>query len=380
MPFIPDREKVSPVDFFNFGDTKMTTNTSAALEKAGKTNPLLKYAHSVPMSKVFQNIFLPPAQGSRRVQMPDTFTVPILNCNDTKYVPAVHEGYCFRKDLLRSVLAFLMYPHGDALFLTGPTGSGKTSLITEIFGRLNWPLQQFTMTERFEFADLRGSWIYSRSEGSDKPEMTFQPGPLLTAMKEGHGILLNEVDIAPAGELSGLNDIIEGRPLIVPETNEVIHPHPLFRVIVTGNSKGAGDDTGAYVGVQQQNIAAMDRYRILEVGYPAKEVEEGILTSIFAPTLGVEAKNFAKKFVDLANRVRAQFVGLNPLEGTIAVPMSTRCLTRWAYLMQDFCGCSNAVRAALNESLLNRCTESDRDAINAMALAVFGETWTNAID
>ena len=86
MPFIPDREKVSPVDFFNFGDTKMTTNTSAALEKAGNTNPLLQYAHSVPMSKVFQNIFLPPAKGSGRTQFPDTFTVPVLNCNDTKYV------------------------------------------------------------------------------------------------------------------------------------------------------------------------------------------------------------------------------------------------------------------------------------------------------
>lgn len=359
----------------------MTTNSSATLEKAGTVNSFLQYAHSVPMSQVFQNIFLPPSQGSKKVQLPETIQVPVLNCNDMKYVPVVHDGYCFRKDLLRSVIAFLMNPHGDALFLTGPTGSGKTSLITEIFGRLNWPLQQITMTERFEFADLRGSWIYSRTEGSDKPEMVFQPGPLLTAMREGHGILLNELDIAPAGELSGLNDIIEGRPLIVPETNEVIHPHPLFRVIVTGNSKGQGDDTGTYVGIQQQNIAAMDRYRTLEVGYPDEEVEEGILSNIFAPSLGPQmAEVFSKQFVDLANRVRAQFVGLNPLEGTLTVPMSTRCLTRWAYLMQDFCGCSNAVRAALNESLLNRCNESDRAAIEAMALAVFGKAWTNPID
>ena len=43
------------------------------------------------------------------------------------YVPT-QKPYVFRKDHLRDVLAFLGSPNGDGLYLTGPTGSGKTSL------------------------------------------------------------------------------------------------------------------------------------------------------------------------------------------------------------------------------------------------------------
>ena len=86
--------------------------------------------------------------------------------------------------------------------------------------------------------------------------MRFQYGPLAVAMKYGHVLVLNEVDLADAGELAGLNDTLEGRPLVLAENaGEIIHPHPMFRVICTANSSGAGDNSGRYVGVQQQNLA-----------------------------------------------------------------------------------------------------------------------------
>ena len=52
--------------------------------------------------------------------------------------------------------------------------------------------------------------------------------------------------------------------------------------------------------------------------------------------------------------------------------MSTRTLTRWAYLTQDYCG---RPHDALNEALLNRCSASDKEAINNIAAAIFGEQW-----
>lgn len=348
----------------------MTNKTqNPALEKAGDTS-VENFSTAVPMKQLFDNCF----DKDQRVTFPDGMTVPVLNCTDDRFVPTVHPQYHFRKDLLRSFRAFLIQPHGDALFLTGPTGSGKTSLVTEIFGRLNWPLQVFTCTETFEFNQLRGNWLYQTKPGQSAPEMIFQPGPLLTAMKEGHGLLINEADIAPAGEMSGLNDVIEGRPLYVPETKELIKPHPLFRLIVTANSKGCGDVTGAYAGIQRQNIAAMDRYRFLEVNYPEPAVEVDLLAGIFRESLGSEAKRIAEQFVQLANKLRDQFIGNENGngEGTISVPMSTRTLTRWAYLTQDYCG---RPHDALNEALLNRCSASDKEAINNIAAAIFGEQW-----
>ncbi len=58
----------------------------------------------------------------------------------------------------------------------------------------------------------------------------------------------------------------------------MIKPHANFRVIVTGNSTGAGDATGLYQGVLMQNMAAMDRYRFTVVDYPAEADEVAIVT------------------------------------------------------------------------------------------------------
>lgn len=349
-------------------------------EKAGSTEYLNGHSVQKPFREIFQKVFLPPSLGGEEFHAPEGLKSFVLNCS-SEHIPPIHKGYCFRKDLLRGVLTFLRKPHGDALFLTGPTGSGKTSLITEIFGRLNWPLQQVTLNERFEFQQLRGCWLYKTKDGARAPEMVFQDGPLTTAMRLGHGLLLNEADIAPAGEMAALNDVIEGRPLVIPETGEVVHPHPLFRLIVTANSKGAGDDTGLYAGIQQQNIAAMDRYRVLEIGYPEPRVEESLIAGILSETLDEEqAKSFAHNMVDLANRVRCQFVGLIGPEGTFSVPISTRVLTRWAYLMQDYFLSKNPARAALNEALLNRCNPADKESINNLALSIFGKSWDNPED
>jgi cobaltochelatase CobS len=87
-------------------------------------------------------------------------------------------------------------------------------------------------------------------------------GPLAVAMREGHLLLINEVDLADPAELAGLNDVLEGRPLVITQNGgEIIKPHPMFRVVVTGNSTGSGDASGLYQGVMMQNLAAMDRYR-----------------------------------------------------------------------------------------------------------------------
>jgi cobaltochelatase CobS len=43
----------------------------------------------------------------------------------------VRKDYVFRREPLRDVLAFLGNAEGDALYVTGPTGSGKTSLVMD---------------------------------------------------------------------------------------------------------------------------------------------------------------------------------------------------------------------------------------------------------
>ncbi|WP_140256651.1 AAA family ATPase, partial [Vibrio parahaemolyticus] len=91
----------------------------------------------------------------------------------------------------------------------GPTGCGKTSLICQVASRLNWPVQQITAHGRLELSDLIGH--HTLVNGN----MTFVYGPLALAVKHGHLLIINEMDLAEPAELAGLNDILEGAPLVI---------------------------------------------------------------------------------------------------------------------------------------------------------------------
>lgn len=280
---------------------------------------------------------------------------------NSPYTPATNPHYQFRKDEFRALWMFLQQPDGDALYITGPTGSGKTSLVTEYAARVNWPVQQITAHGRMEMQDLTGFYTLQSQPGEETPTMRFQYGPLARAMKEGHILLINEIDLVDPSDLAGLNDVLEGRPLVLAANGgEVIHPHPAFRVVVTANSNGQGDNSGLYAGIKTMNIASMDRYRMIEVGYPEPAIEEALLSK----AIPVIPEDIQKTMVVVANLIRKQFIG-GTEEGSLSVTMSTRTLLRWAKLTQTLngFGVERPLSAALEQALLIRCQPEEREAI-----------------
>ena len=318
---------------------------------------------------VFQNVY---DENGKYDLNPQTKLLAFAD-RDNPAVPAAHENYCFRKDILSDVLSFLMRPNGDALYVSGPTGSGKTSIVTEAAARLNWPVQQLTLNSRFEFSELKGQFTVASVREGGPAEMRFMHGPLATAMKYGHILLLNEIDLADPGELSGLNDVLEGRPLVIAENKgEIIKPHPMFRVVVTGNSFGSGDPTGLYQGVVQQNVAALDRYRFLYVGYPDEAIESALLEK----EMPEAAPEVRKLMIKLASEVRTLFLGEDGLgSGALSATMSTRCLVRWARLSRDFRYEKHPLKEALKRALLLRLEPAEAATINNLATAIFGAVW-----
>ena len=293
-------------------------------------------------------------------------------------IPTATSEYVFRKELVREMRDFLMFPRGDAMFISGPTGSGKTSLVTEFCARLNWPVQEITCNGRMEVADMIGHHALVSQAPGQPPVMQFMHGPLAMAMKEGHVLLLNEIDMLDPAELSGLNDVLEGRPLVIAQNGgEVIKPHANFRVIATGNSLGSGDATGLYQGVSMQSMAAMDRFRFMIVGYADPEVEEGILMKE-SSDLG---EDVIKKMVRVANEIRSLFMGEGESGGELSLTMSTRVLRRWARQAIAFRGSKNAdgernaLSYALHMALLRRASPEEQVAVLQLAKSVFGDIW-----
>lgn len=294
--------------------------------------------------------------------------------HDHPAVPKRTAGYVFRRDFLRVVLNFLQGPDGDALCITGPTGSGKTSGICEVLARLHWPCQQVTAHGRLELSDLIGQFKLVSKAPGQPPVMEFVYGVLPTAMKHGHVLLINELDYCDPAEVSGLNDVIEGRPLVITENGgEVIAPHPMFRLIATCNSAGRGDSSGLYRGVNAQNIAFMDRFRVTTVGYLPPEDEVKLL-GVKVPAMPAIVRS---KLVEVANAIRAQFLGESGdgNNGTLSVTMSTRTLARWAKLTADFKRHETPMAYALTLALTNRCDAAEKEAIEKIAEGIMGDMW-----
>lgn len=284
------------------------------------------------------------------------------------YTPAPDPDYIFH-ETSRDVIVWLMNS-SDPLYVFGPTGSGKTSLIKQLAARLNYPVFEVTGHSRLEFPDLVGH--LSVREGN----MEFQYGPLALAMRFGGLFLLNEIDLLEPATATGLNGILDGEPLCIPENGgELIRPHPMFRFAATANTNGGSDETGLYQGTLRQNLAFLDRFWLCEVGYPAKDAEETLLAR-HAPKL---PDTIRRKMVEYAGEIRKLFMGEAGATGSsIEVTFSTRTLLRWADLTVRFQPLSRQgvqpVTYALDRALGFRATRETRAVLHEIAQRMFPQT------
>jgi cobaltochelatase CobS len=301
------------------------------------------------------------------IDAPDTVRVPGFAVAGP-LTPAGHPDYRFRPALLSDLLCWhkgiARGQHHDGLWLTGPMGAGKSSLVVEVAARLRLNLVQVNAKRRLEIADLIG---HLTAIGGD---VLFQDGPLTTAVRHGWWLLLNEVDLMDPGELAGLNTLLDGGPLVIAENGgEVVPPAPGFGLICTANTVGLGDATGLYAGTQRLNAALLDRFWVVEVDYP-EPAEEAAVVAGAAPGLPAE---IVRKMVEVAGEVRRLFRGEGEDRAAVEVTFSTRTLVRWAYLTVQFRGAPQPLHHALKRALTHRAEPETAEAIHGIVQRLCGE-------
>lgn len=256
--------------------------------------------------------------------------------------PKIDPDYHFDKGLLSSCLYAIMNPNQPVL-LSGPTGSGKSSIWAQIAARLNFPFFRINCDMDISRADFVGQWVLRGKE------MVFQYGILPVAFRTGGIMVVDEWDTANPGVAMTLQAVLEDDgKLTIAETGEVIAPHKYTRMVCTANTLGMGDESGLYNGTQPQNFAQLDRFKIVEhVDYPQKDVEMAIIKK----KSGITDKDILLKIVEFARLVREAFV-----KEEIRVTMSTRTLINIADKLVDF----GDVGFAYKVSYLNKCSGDDR--------------------
>ena len=120
------------------------------------------------------------------------------------------------------------------VLLQGPTSSGKTSMI-EYLAKISG--NKFMRINNHEHTDLQ-EYLGAYVSGPDG-RLQFQDGALVRALREGDWVVLDELNLAPTDVLEALNRLLDdNRELLVPETQEVIKPHPNFMLFATQNPPG----------------------------------------------------------------------------------------------------------------------------------------------
>ena len=221
--------------------------------------------------------------------------------NDEVFVPPkdssfVTWGHC--SDVSKIIQSRNFYP----VFVTGLSGNGKTMMVEQTCAKLNREYVRVQITPETDEDDLIGGFRLVNGE------TVFCKGPVIKAMEKGAILLIDEIDRG-SNKLMCLQGVLEGKPVLVKKTGEVISPLNGFNVIATANTKGKGSDDGRFVSATIIDEAFLERFTItLEQPYPTSSVERKIVVKHmekfdchddkFADSLVVWSETIRKTFED----------------------------------------------------------------------------------
>ena len=229
------------------------------------------------------------------------------------YIPEKFEGYVpwGNFNMVKQVIKSRMfYP----LFVTGLSGNGKTLMVKEVCSRLNREYVRANITIETDEDDLIGGFRLLNGE------TVWHDGPVVTAMKRGAILLLDEVDLA-SNKIMCLQPVLEGSSIYLKKIGKWVHPTPGFNVIATANTKGQGSDDGRFIGTNIMNESFLERFPVtVEQTYPTNKIEENILVNELAKRDKVD-NAFVENLVKWADVIRKTF-----FEGGVDEIISTRRL------------------------------------------------------
>lgn len=232
--------------------------------------------------------------------------------------------------------------------LIGETGSGKTSMIQHSAEINKKTAVRFNLTGETTVDEFVGKYVLE--EGETK----WQDGILLTALRNGWWLIVDEVNMALPEILATLHSLLDHDKNITlaQKDNEVVKAHDDFRFFATMNP------VSEYAGTKELNKAFKSRFPIiLTIDYAPNRIESQILQK----RTGIE-KEKADMMVMTAQKIR----DLKKKE-ELFYTCSTRDLIYWAELSNHM-----SIGEAFEYTIANK-SEDEGEEIMKIFESVFGK-------
>jgi len=277
-------------------------------------------------------------------------------------VPELDPTYKFDPDTTLAILAG--FGHNRRVMIQGYHGTGKSTHIEQVAARLNWPAVRVNLDSHISRIDLIGKDAIKLRDGKQVTE--FHEGILTWALCNPVAIVFDEYDAGRADVMFVIQRVLEhDGKLTLMDQNEIITPHPCFRLFATANTVGLGDTTGLYHGVQQINQAQMDRWSLVTtLNYLSHDAETQIVLSKNPHYNTEKGRRQIGQMVTVADLTRTAF-----MNGEISTVMSPRTVITWA----ENAGIFRDVGYAFRVSFLNKCDELERQTVAEFYQRCFDE-------
>ena len=279
-----------------------------------------------------------------------------------EFVPEIDKDYKFDKDTTLAILSGFNF--NKKVIVHGYHGTGKSTHITQVAARLNWPCLRINLDSHISRIDLIGKDAIVIKDGKQVTE--FKEGILPWAFQNPVALVFDEYDAGRPDVLFVLQRILESDGYFtLLDKNKIVKQNEYFRLFATANTIGLGDTTGLYTGTQQINQAQMDRWNIVTtLNYLSLEKEMEIILAKNKNLNNAKGKEKVSNMIKVASLTRKGFIA-----GDISTVMSPRTVLHWAENSEIFKDTGYAFRV----TFLNKCDEVEKNTIAEYYQRCFGE-------
>lgn len=180
------------------------------------------------------------------------------------------------------------------VLLKGPSGSGKTKLAQTVSNYFHQPMHSVNCSVDLDAESLLGFKTIISKDG--EMAIDFVEGPVVQAMKQGHILYIDEINMARPETLPILHSVLDHRRMLTnPFTGEVIHADPQFTVIAAINE--------GYVGTSPMNEALKNRFVSFTIPYLTGEQLKQVMVATFPDAPGPRIETFLHIGDDLKKQV-----------------------------------------------------------------------------